>query len=82
MAGSSEGTRVGSRVPAIPEIALGACLVGLALFTAIVAEADKVVGEREPAIRCGRGNCSTGSGRGVPLDGFLTRTAFDPETQQ
>ena len=49
MASSSEGPRVGSRVPALPEIALGACLVGLAVFTAIGAEADNLAGEREPA---------------------------------
>lgn len=40
---------MGSRVPALPEIALGACLVGLAVFTAIGAEADNLAGEREPA---------------------------------
>ncbi len=41
--------RRSSLVPAVPELVLAACLVGLALFTALVADSDKVAGARAPA---------------------------------
>ena len=46
---ANEQHRSKSRVPALPELALGACLIGLAVFTALVADGDKITGEREPS---------------------------------
>ena len=46
------GSRSGSlrlKLPALPELALAACLVGLAVLNAIVASDDKVPGEESPS---------------------------------